>query len=240
MAAGWWRSTGVLALLTTIAVVECAPPALAGPTISEILEETQKQTQTNDHLTLVWWLPEEYWKVSWESEDTLTEEQQNAFLETVRPYLVLAVVEGTIGPFGGTEFADKDSLRQQVRVIDRNAISYSPLPDEKLSGDVKNLAALLQSLFGNMLGAMGQGMHIFFFPATTAGGAVIAAATEEGKFSVDVGEETFHWRLPISSLLPPKICPEDGEPMSGAWKYCPFHGKKLVGTEDPGKDADKP
>jgi hypothetical protein len=83
-------------------------------------------------------------------------------------------------------------------------------------------------MFGNMLGAMGQGMHLFFFPARATDGSSLADATKEGDFSVRLGEESFKWHLPLGSLLPVKVCPEDGERMSGAWKFCPWHGRALV------------
>jgi len=38
----------------------------------------------------------------------------------------------------------------------------------------------------------------------------------------------YKWRTPLGSLLAPKQCPVDQEVMTGAWKYCPYHGKELV------------
>lgn len=223
------------ALLMAVTTAGVSSTILAAATISEVLQDTQKQSEVKNLVRMVWWLPEEYWRVSWESND-IAPEQQEIFLKTVRPYLVVAVVDGTLGPFGGIEFTGADALRGMVRVIDRNSTPYAPLPDEKLSGDVKNLASFLKSMFGNMLGAMGEGIEIFFFPATTEAGMTIAAATEEGEFSVEVAGEVFRWRLPIGSMIPPKVCPEDGESMNGAWKFCPWHGKPLETVDEPGKN----
>ena len=34
-------------------------------------------------------------------------------------------------------------------------------------------------------------------------------------------------QVPLGALLPPKACPVDGEHWSGAYRYCPRHGKLL-------------
>ena len=57
-----------------------------------------------------------------------------------------------------------------------------------------------------MLGAMGEGIEVFFFPANSAD-APIAVASKEGAFSVTVGTQTFQWRLPLAALMPQKVCP---------------------------------
>jgi hypothetical protein len=123
-------------------------------------------------------------------------------------------------------------LRTGIKVKDARGNAYTPLPAEALPGDLKNLSALLGAMFSNMLGPMGEGMHLFFFPANAEDGTPIASAVREGSFSVDLRDQTFAWRLPLGSLLAPKACPVDGERLSGAWKYCPWHGKELKAVAD--------
>ena len=55
-------------------------------------------------------------------------------------------------------------------------------------------------------------------------------AKKEGFFLVELGENEFRWRLPLSSLLPLTICPTCGEELSGAYKFCPWDGTKLSET----------
>jgi hypothetical protein len=214
-----------------------APP---GPNLTELVRETQKVGRVPGKITMVWWLPEEFWSVSFRQSDQVSAEQQEAFLKAVRPYLLIAAVDGKLGPLGGSEFADKESLQASIQVLDKTGKSYVPLSEDELTDDVKNLSALLRSMFANMLGAMGRGLHLFFFPATTADGSAIAVATKEGTFSVVMGDQSFTWRLPIGSLLPAKVCPVDGERMTGAWKYCPWHGKLLEVADEPAQEEAKP
>ena len=136
---------------------------------------------------------------------------------TLRPYLVIAAVDGKVGPMGGVDYLGAPALRATVKVKDAAGRVHAPLSDAELSADLRNLAAVLRTLFGSMLGAMGEGIEVFFFPANSAD-APIAVALKEGAFFVTVGTQTFQWRLPLAALMPQKVCPEDGEKMSGAWK----------------------
>jgi hypothetical protein len=56
----------------------------------------------------------------------------------------------------------------------------------------------------------------------------LADPLSEGSLSIRIGEQSFDWKLPLGSLMPPKMCPKDKEILNGAWIYCPWHGEKLV------------
>jgi len=86
----------------------------------------------------------------------------------------------------------------------------------------------MKPIFVNMLGPMGQNMCFFLFPAESADGRRIAEAKKEGAFSVKLGEREFRWRLPLGSLLAPKMCPKCKEKCSGAWNFCPWCGTRLL------------
>jgi len=86
---------------------------------------------------------------------------------------------------------------------------------------------MIKPVIVNTLGPLGQNMHFFLFPAKNKSGRNIADAKKGGVFSVRLGEREFKWRLPLGSLLPPKICPRCGEKLSGAYKYCPYDGTPL-------------
>lgn len=59
-------------------------------------------------------------------------------------------------------------------------------------------------------------------------GKPVVDPTTEGVFAVRLDGETYQWDLPLSSLLPEKVCPVDNAPMDGSWKFCPWHGKELM------------
>lgn len=86
---------------------------------------------------------------------------------------------------------------------------------------------MIKPLLASAVGPLGQNLHFYLFPMTNREGLPILEAKKEGGFSLDFGGESFKWNLPIGALLPPKICPVDGEELNGGWKYCPWHGQQL-------------
>lgn len=195
--------------------------------IVALTEETQKIIQSRDELAAVWWIPEEYWRVSFKQKPNMTEAKWEEFIKFLRPYTVFFALEGKVGTFGGVTYKSEATIKNSIQMIDSQGTHYRPLGDEKIDANTKNLLSMMKPILGNMLGPMGQNLHFFLFPSLSKNGKKIADAKKEGTFSVMLDKKEFKWRLPLSSVIPPKVCPVDGEKMSGAWKFCPWHGVKL-------------
>jgi len=192
-----------------------------------LIQETQKLSDKVDDMTMVWWIPEEYWRVSFAEDPTMTAAQTEEFLKVLRPYTLIVVVDGKMGAFGGITYKSEADLRASIQIIDNQGIRHSPLSEDKVDADTKNFLLMMKPFFANMLGPMGQNMHFFVFPAENERGQKIADAKKEGSFSAKLGKREFRWRLPLGSLLPPKMCPKCAEKCSGAWNFCPWCGTKL-------------
>ena len=195
--------------------------------INAVIKETQRIYQKADELTLVWWIPEEYWQVSFESNPKITKSQTEEFLKVLRPYIMVVVVDWKIGPFGGVTYKSEAEIRANIQVVDNKGIEYLPLSEDKIDADAKNFLSMMKPTLANMLGPMGKNMHFFVFAARNKKGQRIADAKKEGAFSIKVGEKKFRWRLPLGSVLPSKICTKCNEQCSGAWNYCPWCGTEL-------------
>lgn len=195
--------------------------------INAFVYETQKMSESANEMTMIWWVPEEFWRVSFEQDPNITAAQIEELLKVLRPYMIIVVIDGKIGAFGGVTYKPKATIQNSIQVIDSQGTHYRPLSDEKIDADTKNFLSMMKPGFVNMLGPMGQNMHFFLFPPKNKKGQDIAAAEREGAFSVKLDKREFKWRLPLGSLLPPKVCPVDGEKLNGAWKFCPWHGVEL-------------
>jgi hypothetical protein len=195
--------------------------------INALTQETQKMSQKADEMTLVWWIPNEYWEVSFAQDPKTNYAQAKEVLKILRPYTILLVVDGKMGSFGGVAYEPEESIRAAISIKDARGIFYLPLKKEEIDSDTKNFLSMMKPVFANMLGPMGQNMHFFLFPARNNKGQLIVDVSRQGAFSVKLGEREFKWRLPLGSLLPPKICPTCGERLSGAYKFCPWDGTKL-------------
>jgi len=195
--------------------------------ISALTQETQKMQQQADQMTLVWWIPEEFWWVSSAQNPTVTKAQTENLIDVLRPYILIIIVDGNIGPFGGVTYKPEAEIRAGIQIKDSRGNYYHPLSEDKIDADTKNFLSIMKPIFVNMLGPMGQNMHFFLFPAEDKNARRIAQAKKQGAFSVKLDEREFRWRLPLGSLLPPKTCPGCKEDCSGAWNFCPWCGTRL-------------
>jgi hypothetical protein len=207
-------------------------PVLGHGGMNALMNETQWMSQSARDIKLIWWIPLQFWRVSGASTDPKPTEEQIQQLEMVlSPYLLFAAVQGQLGPFGGIEWIPEYRLRSSLVLIDQAGREYRPLTDNTISLDAKNLIGFMKPMMSNMVGPMGDNLYFFFFPSLSDEKKQIVDPLMDGFFSTKFGEETHKWRMPLGSLLPPKKCPIDGEKFSGAWKYCPWHGKELVATD---------
>lgn len=212
------HSAFAIALLVTVAATVSGQEHVVNMT--DLIADTQKETPDPDRVTTVWWLPEEYWSIS------MGEADAEDALAVLRPYVVIGVIDGPIGPFGGIDFSSREELVGAVRLEDGDGAVHAPLDPGTIDPDVRSLLSMMTPYLSSILGQMGQNLHFFVFDGQK-GGSPLLNAREEGSFAVLVREERFEWRLPLGSLLPPKYCPVDGEKLSGAWNYCPWHGAEL-------------
>lgn len=200
--------------------------------LDDIIRDTQKQVSGKDVAGLVWWIPAEFWEVSAVQQGSTPEKAHETFVP-MREYTMVIVAVGKVGIGSVTWFPEAD-VRSNTTLRDADGQSYKPLTD--VSPDATGIASVVRPVLANTLGQTGQNLQIMFFPAKTAAGKMIADPTRAGSFSVAIENlagpklSTFEWRLPLTSLSPPRFCPVGKERVEANWKYCPWHGNKL---EDP-------
>ncbi len=207
-----------------------------------LTQETQKIWQNPGDitdLTLIWWIPNEFWEASF-TQIPPYEDVEAEIEDAVKiwgKYTVIAVLDGKIGSNGFSPRPDAN-IRANIRMRDSQGTVYLPLNEDKVSARAKKSASSLKSGWAD-LGPMMGSVIFFFFPARNEKGQRIADAKKEGIFSVELGEKKVKWRLPLSSLVPPKICPDCQEKLSGAYKFCPWCGIKLSETKGMRSKAEK-
>jgi hypothetical protein len=196
--------------------------------LSVLIQETQRISQKPQEMTIVWWIPEEFWSATFRQNKSVTPAQAEEFLTVVRPYTVVAVCDGIVGTFGGVTYKSEEQIHAGIRLVDARGTSYVPRTGDQIDANMKNIQQMMKPILGNMLGPLGQNLHFVLFPATTEAGARIANATQKGRFQVKLGEKEFTWRLPLDALLPSKACPSCKEQCKGSWNFCPWCGAKLA------------
>lgn len=222
---GWW-----MAGLAAIALGAAPAARAAAVDLQALTQETQQMSQKPDAMTMVWWIPEEFWAASFAQTPGMSATQADEFIRTVRPYTMVVVVDGTMGTFGGVTYRSEDYVRANTRLVDSHGASYAPMTEAEIDADTRNMLMMIKPIFVNMLGPMGQNMHFLLFPSADAEGRPIARAAGEGSFSVRLGATKFAWRLPIDAVLPAKTCADCDRACKGSWSFCPWCGTQLTGA----------
>jgi hypothetical protein len=227
---------------------QTAAADLADSRLDDIIKETQLTVGGKDTAGLVWWLPTEFWEQSAIQQGNSPEQARTTFAP-MRNYTMIIVAVGKIG-LGNINWHSENEIRSNTTLRDSDGQAYQPL--KEISPDAQGIASIVKPVLANILGPTGQNLQILFFPAKTAKGKSIADPTHAGSFSVLLSnltsqkESEFAWRLPLSSLSPPKFCPVGKERVEASWKFCPWHGNRLDETPlapqaaEPGKKVEKP
>lgn len=221
------RTRRYLPLFAAVTIWISIVSATRAADFTALIQEGQKMIQTNHTMTLVWWIPEEFWRASALQNRELTPARVEDVVDVFRPYTLVAVVKSKMGPFGGTTYESASALRESVTILGKDGVRYRPLSEGDVNADTKNFLKMMQPMFASMLGPLGENFHIFVFPAKDKKGKRIANAKEEGSLRVDVSDLVFRWRLPLSSALPLKVCSKCNETLSGAFKFCPYDATPL-------------
>jgi len=199
-----------------------------------LTQELQRVDQRDQKMGLFWWIPTEYWEQSAAANGRDRKETKSLFAP-LNDYVVIVVAVGNMGA-GSIEWMPESDVRKHIKLRDQAGHLYGPVTE--ISAEAQEISDVMKPVFKNILGPMGEGVQFFFFPAKDAKGAEIANTSRSSEFSLEVsdvmglGIKTYTWRLPVSSLLPPKYCPVGKEKVEANWRYCPWHGNKLVTDPD--------
>lgn len=200
--------------------------------LDDIIKETQKTIGGKDSVGLVWWLPTQFWEQSAMQQGSSAEQAKTSFAP-LREYTMIILAVGKLG-IGNINWSSENEIRSNTSLRDSDGHIYQPLKD--ISSDAKGIASIIKPVLANILGPTGQNLQILFFPAKTVKGKLIADPTQDGGFFVRISNLTsqkdadYEWRLPLSSLSPPKFCPVGKERVEASWKFCPWHGNRLDET----------
>jgi hypothetical protein len=195
--------------------------------LAKFTQETQKIAQDADKMELIWWIPTNFWEESFKNDPSISRNEAKEIIDTFSEYVVVAVVDGTIDDYGNISYRSYSRIINSLHILDKNKKKYEPLPSHKISSEANELLAAFKPIMANMLGNMGQNLHIFLFPKRDARGIIIDNPKAEGSFSVVLGAKEYKWKLPLISLYPVMPCEKCHEHCSVAWNFCPWCGMKL-------------
>jgi hypothetical protein len=197
------------------------------PNTASMMKDLTISKQSQDHLTMVMWLPPQFWRASLEAGGVTDPNRVEQFMKDLSPYVILATADGRRA-LASVTFSEPELLRNTVTIENARGDRLSALPDDEVSEGVRTLIQMMRPVFGNMLGSLGQHLAIVVFPAADKEGRATVDPSKDGTFVVHVGDVEMRYRLPLGSLLPPMIDLKTGEVFQGNYHFNPFTGNKLA------------
>ena len=197
--------------------------------LPSLVRETQKIETRNNKIGMFWWIPTDFWEISWKKQGHSSEEAREKFLP-LRKYNLFLIAAGTTET-GNIKWRTEEEIRKAIVLFDSNGNIYRPI--EVVPLDIQALFDTLKPTLKLTMGRTGENSYFLLFPTMGPAGAPSADLRKPSEISMQVrnlmgpSTDIYAWRLPLSSLSPPKYCPVGKEQLEPSWRYCPWHGIKL-------------
>ncbi|PVW14188.1 hypothetical protein [Marixanthomonas spongiae] len=221
------RKLLIILLLVSSVSVYSQEKDLTNVSIDGLLGETQFSNDHPDAMELVWWIPTEFWEISFLQDGSSSEADIQALKALFEGYELFAIVKGKIGYFGGITYEPLEAILKELKVRYKNT-DLKPVQKEEIPSDLLNFLSAMQPMMANLFGTMGENMHFVLMQDSSSKTVLPIKATGNDNLTITLADFTKEVDLPLSKLLKEKVCPVDNAMHSGKWHFCPFHGKELI------------
>lgn len=194
--------------------------------VQELVRDTQRTSEAGGSMTLVWWMPAQFWEESLKANPALPEAMRTQVLSVLADYNVFALLRAKPGAGGLSDVQPKAELIKNLRV-ESNGKVIEPMAPEQISPAAQLMLSQLKPAMAAMVGQVGQAMEFVVYPAKAADGKLQFDAAQPGTLKVGLFDVNFSWRLPLGSLLPARVDKKTGEEFPGNFQFNPFTGDKL-------------
>lgn len=224
----------IILLLSSSSLMSQVKKQFSDVSLNEIINETQAQPNNGDdnHISLVWWVPYEYWATVFHRDATISKKIRDDMLESLNGYSLIAIVQADISAFGAFDFYSKDEVMKNLKVELTKSNKVKQLnPSMNISSDLELILSQVTPILKNAMGNMGANFHFFVFDNSKMGKSKLFDVYSNSIIQVDLMsrknqllEVQFH--TPLDSMHIPRKCP-NGQNAHISWSYCPWSGKKL-------------
>lgn len=212
---------GLAMLLSLLAL----PGLVRAAGVEDIVRDTQRLVPENGHISMVWWMPLEFWDGSLASNPDLPEAARTELVGAMAPYTVVALLRADTTAAGFGNVQGKEELLKNTRFT-INGKTLQALPADKISQPATLIIAQLKPVLAQAAGQLGEAMEFLVFPSGE-GDTLLVDAAKPGNLTINFYGKDYKWRLPLGSVLPPKIDKATGEEFPGSYEYNPYTGRKI-------------
>jgi len=192
--------------------------------VQQLTRETQRMSQASQQLTLVWWMPQAWWEEAMKNNAALTPEGRAQMLAVLDDYMIFAIARAKL-TMAASDARSKSEMLSNAR-LEIGDKTIDPIAPEKLTPAAQSILVSIKPVFASMLGKLGQSVEVVIYPSKQ-GNQKLIDPVSPGSFKYTLYDQVFTWRLPLASLLPPKVDPKTGEEFPGSYEFNPYTGEPL-------------
>jgi len=200
----------------------------------QLTEDTQVYASCGDnHFNLVWWIPCEFWQVTFANDKSTPESEKKKIINVFKPYSLLAICQADISDFGAFRFYSKDEIEKNLVITlkRQDGKTYKLTPLKNINPDVAVMISSFKPILAAAMGNLGQNLHFFVLKDYDSSNARKIDPYRFGTLEFQLRKRTGELieailDFPLNSLYISRKCP-NGKNAHVTWKYCPWTGKKL-------------
>jgi hypothetical protein len=192
--------------------------------LQQLTRETQRMSQASQQLTLVWWMPQVWWEASLSNNVTLSPEGRAQMLAVLDDYMIFAIARAKL-TMATLDARSKSEMLSNAR-LEIGDKTIDPIAPENLTPGAQAILVSVKPVLAGMMGKVGQSVEMVIYPSKQ-GDQKLIDPLKPGSFKYTLYEQTFTWRLPLVSLLPPKVDPKTSEEFPGNYEFNPYTGEPL-------------
>lgn len=187
----------------------------------------------DNHVSIVWWIPTEFWEAILSRDATTGEADKKATLDAMAGVSLLAVVQAEVTPFGAFKFYSKEEIDKNMTVsfIDSEGKKHNVSQVKEIAPDLEVVLGVFKPILGAAMGNLGNNMHFYVLNDKTKTASRLLDPYGKGKIDIHLAkrDETplaAVVELPVNALFVPRKCP-NGKEAHVSWSFCPWTGKPL-------------
>lgn len=187
----------------------------------------------DNHIALVWWIPNEFWESVFARDETLAEADKKAMFDAISGVTLVAVCQADITPFGAFRFYSKREVEAKMSLtyVDAEGKSTPLVPMDKLDPNLEVVLGAFKPILGAAMGNMGQNMHFYVLKDQANDKSRLVDPYKKGRMDIELSRRDnvqmqTEIEMPLNALFVPRKCP-NGKDAHVSWVFCPWTGERL-------------
>lgn len=167
----------------------------------QLMDQAESNQSKNEkELSVAWWLPGECWRAALEKEGFLTPEELDFFLKVLKPYTIVAVVDGAIDGKGNIDCVSEAELRKTIKLYDAEGNVHRPVNNSEVNPELIVRLSMIKPLLNITKGKWRDNYSFFIFKDVKSKGQRFFDPFDSGDIVMKIKRKEYQWKTPLTAL----------------------------------------